>query len=217
MKLIKTNGIQYLERFSHTPYWYWGCDYSCGDLYEAEDVYRAGNTFRPNRLILVEYPEGMIYEPIHAGEGQYIGANPVYLDGMIYFIRADFPKEIIEIFTFSTEIKHMDLLQTLPLSMVKDCYNLMLHTAPLMLTRQGNDDKLQIIWPETKELSIGNHESFLFRDGEKLYFSNWEEEDEPEYNYWEEVVVRDDRTGEEVDRFTGMLTIMPDGQRWLIK
>jgi len=217
MKIIETNGIQYLEPFTHTSDWYWGCDYSCGDLYEAEDVYRDGGKFKPDRLIFVKYPEGVVYEPVHAEEGQYIGANPIWMDGMIYFIRVDFPKERIEIFAFSEVTMTAEVYHTLPLSAIQDCYNLMLHRSPLMLTRQGNDDKLQMIWPEEKLFPIGNHETFYYRDGDKLYFSNWEEEDEPEYNYWDEVVIRNYHTGKELERYVGSLTAMPNGQNWILK
>ena len=42
--------------------WYWGSDFSCGDLYEAEEVYRSGGTFTPNRLIFVHFPDGKVVD-----------------------------------------------------------------------------------------------------------------------------------------------------------
>ena len=45
MKIIETKGIIYLERFNASTDWYWGTDYTCGDLYEAEEVFLNGERF----------------------------------------------------------------------------------------------------------------------------------------------------------------------------
>lgn len=66
------------------------------------------------------------------------------------------------------------------LSEVKDCYNLMLETAPLTLGRSGNDGFYEIIWPEKKKIAIVKTETVLFRDEGKLYLWEWYED--PEYH-----------------------------------
>ena len=38
MKIIETNGITYLEKFDCCSEWYWGTNYTSGDLYEAEEI-----------------------------------------------------------------------------------------------------------------------------------------------------------------------------------
>ena len=95
---------------------------------------------------------------------------------------------------------------------VEDCYNLMLKTEPLMLTREGKDDKFQIIWPESVAFQTDGRGAFLFRSQENLYFSSWEENPE----YWEETLVRNMRTGEIIERISGTLMFMPDGQKWIL-
>ena len=100
----------------------------------------------------------------------------------------------------------------IPLSTVKDCYNLMLETAPLMLARHGMEDSFQLIWPERVSFPVGERESFLLREGGRLYFST--RQDEPEYH--EEVLVRSMDTGELIERISGALMFMPDGQRWIL-
>ncbi len=88
----------------------------------------------------------------------------------------------------------------------------MLETFPLMLARHGMENSFQLIWPERVSFPIGEREAFLFRDGERLYFSSWQEE--PEYQ--EEILVRSISTGEIMERIPGTLMFMPDGQKWIL-
>lgn len=212
MKFIETNGITYLEELDAGAGWYWGTDYACGDLYEAEEVFSKGMRFEPNRLIFVHYPEGTVVEPIKAQEMQYFG-RPVYMDGTIYMLLVNFEEKMIRIFRYTNGEDALFLVQELPLSEVKDCYNLGLESGPhLMLRRQGWENRFQIVWPEKAEFAIGNRESFAFREGDKLFFSEWKEE--PEYS--EEVVVREYPTGKVIEKIPGVALTMPNGQRWIL-
>lgn len=208
---IPTQGLNYIEPLEGSQTWYWGTDFMSGDLYEAEEVFRQGAPMRPNKLVFVHYPDGRVVQPVTAGEGQYFG-RPLFYDNRIVLLMVDFPAGSIRILQFDEEGERCLQSDSLPLSEVKDCYNLMLKTAPLMLTRQGGDDTLQILWPERAEVSVGDHESFLFRRGDGLYFSSWYED--PEYR--EELLVRSVTTGEILDRRAGSLMEMPDGQLWLL-
>lgn len=69
MKRIITNGINYLEPLTGSSKWYWGMDYTGGDLYEAGDLYRDGHPIQRNRGILVRYPDGIVYEPVRPEPG----------------------------------------------------------------------------------------------------------------------------------------------------
>lgn len=79
-----------------------------------------------------------------------------------------------------------------------------------MLTRQANDRKFQIIWPEKAEFDIGEKETFVERRGDLLYFCRWHEE--PDYR--EEIVVRNYPAGEITKVIPGNWMSMPNGQRW---
>ena len=92
---------------------------------------------------------------------------------------------------------------------VKDCYNLQLHASPLCLTRQGGENRFQIVWPEQADFAIDGRESFDFRDGDRLYFARWYED--PDYR--EEVVVRR-LDGEIAETLPGSVFPLPDGSRW---
>lgn len=211
MKRIITNGITNLEPLAGSSKWYWGSDYASGDLYEAEELFRSGHPIRKNRLVLVRCPEGTVYEPVCTKPGQYLG-RPAYHNGQVVLLLVDFPKEEIRILSFDEAKKTIEPLAVLPLSVVADCYNLMLETPPLMLTRSAHDNQFQILWPERRNFAIEDHEFFEFLEGNRLYTSVWYEN--PDYR--EELLVRDYDTGELLERIPGSLRQMPNGQKWLL-
>lgn len=212
MKVIHTNGIIYFEELKGSGGWYWGSDYTSGDLYEAAALFHDHHSIQSNREIFIHYPEGRVTEPIKAKPGQYFG-RPVYFDGKIYLLLVDFTAPKIRIQHYDDETKEVQSVADIPLSAVLDCYNLRLHTAPPILTRQGGDDLFQIIWPEKEEFFIETRESFCFRDEEKLYFNRWYED--PDYR--EETVVRQYPTGEILEIMPGSLWELLHGQHWVLK
>ena len=211
MKRIVTNGIINLEPLQGSSEWYWGADYVGNDLYEAEELFRSGHPIDKNRLILIHRLEGTVYEPVCTQPGQYLG-KPVYHNGQIVLLLVDFPKEEIRILIFREAEGTTEPLEVLPLSIVADCYNLMLEASPLMLTRSAHDNKFQILWPERRDFAIEDHEIFEFLEGNRLYTSVWYED--PDYR--EELLVRDYDTGEVLERIPGNFRRMPDGQNWLL-
>ncbi len=214
MKTIDTHGITYIEPVPDgTSEWYYGISYEHGDLYEAEEVFQAGEPVRGNSLCLIHYPDGEVFWPVPKEAGTYT-EKPVFLEGRIYLLNVDFRYASIRIFCFDCRSHEVALFQELSLSSVKNCYNLQLHTAPLSLTRQGEEDVFEIIWPEQVHFPMGQHESFFLRDGKKLYFSKWYEEgDGADYRYWEETVIRD-LGGSLLETLPGDVQVMPNGEVW---
>ena len=211
MKSIDLNGITHFELVrGSADEWYWSTDYIHGDLYEAEDLFRMGHKIQSNRLYLIHYPDGTVYEPVPAVAGQYLG-DPVYEDGSVVLLAANFVKGAIRILRFQKG-ETREIVQ-IPLSAVKDCYNLMLHTHPLTLTRSPSDNTFEIVWPERGNFAIEERETLNFRDGDKLYFTVWYED--PDYR--EETVVRSLGDGTILDRFPGDIRIMPNGEKWLVR
>ena len=209
MVTIDLHGMTNMELVrGGTDEWYWSTDYIHGDLYEAEELFRMGHPVQSNRLYLIHYPDGTVYEPVPAVVGQYLG-YPVYDNGAVALLAVNFPKGIICILRFLPG--KLSEVAPLPLSAVKDCYNLMLHTEPLTLTRHS-DNMLEIVWPERTAFSVGVRESLNFRNGDKLYFTEWFED--PDYR--EETVVRA-MDGTELERHSGDIHIMPNGDKWLLK
>ncbi len=212
MKKISTNGIYFLEKFIGTEKWYFGMEYTDGDLYEAEELYNDKHKIDKNRLILVSYPDGKVYEPIIPDKWQYFG-RPFFYDGKIIILLIDFSLHEIYIKEFDDKTETVKTIVTLPLSITKDCYNLMLKGSPLMLTRQGSDDTFQIFWPDKADFEITGRESFSHRDGKKLYFETWHEED---VEYYEEIIVRDIKTGEILEKIPGSIMDLPNGEKWIL-
>lgn len=211
MKIIDLHGMTNMEPVrGGIDEWYWSTDYIHGDLYEAEELFKTGHSVQSNRVYLIHYPDGTIYEPVPAVDGQYIG-YPVYNNEAVALLVVNFEESVIRILRFRPE--ETQEVAKLPLSAVKDCYNLMLHTSPLTLTRQANDNMIEIIWPEQVRLPIEDRETLNFRDGDKLYSTIWYED--PDYR--EETIVRSLRDGTLLDRFPGDIRMMPNGEKWLIK
>ena len=215
-KLIETDGITFIEPVPGAESeWYYGVDNEHGDLYEAEELFRNGHTVNGRKLCLVHYPDGQAFFPVPKTEGHY-SERPVFIDGGIYIIDVDFPNGSIRIVRFDGNDHQVSIHAELPLTAVKDCYNLQLHIAPLTLSRQcGNE--LEIVWPEKIKLPMEDHDSFFLRDGKKLFFNRWYEEGEgADYRYWEETVIRD-LTGNVIGKFPGDVMRMPNGEIWYLK
>lgn len=191
MKAIDIHGMTNMELvWGETDEWYWATDYIHGDLYEAEELFRQGHPVRSNRLYLIHYPDGTVYEPVKPTDEQYLGA-PVYDGNSVVLLAVSFTESAIRILRFLHQQGEVQEIAQLPLSVVKDCYNLILHTSPLSLTRQPNDGVFEIIWSERVCFTINDRETLNFREGDKLYFNIWYED--PDYR--EETLVRSVQDG----------------------
>ena len=211
MVTIDLHGITNMELVrGGTDEWYWSTDYIHGDLYEAEELFRMGHPVQSNRLYLIHYPDGTVYEPVPAVAGQYLGC-PVYDNGAVALLTVNFPESIIRILRFQPG--ELSEVTQIPLSAVPNCYNLLLHTEPLTLTRTPGNVTFEIVWPEQIRFHIEERETLNFREGDKLYFTVWYED--PDYR--EETVVRSALDGSVLDRYLGDIRIMPNGVKWNIK
>ena len=214
MKELRTDGITYIEPLSGAGgSWYFGISREHGDLYEAEEGFLSGEAVRGNAVVLIHYPDGTIYRPLARQAGTYT-ESPVFYEDRIWLLNVDFPGKRVRIFCFDCQAHSCSLAQALPLEEIKNCYNLQLHTGPLSLTRQGEEDVFEIYWPERVSFAMDPHESFFLREGTRLYFSKWYEEGEgADYRYWEETVIRD-LSGRVMEILPGDVTLMPDGSLW---
>ena len=100
MKTLDLQGMTNMELVrGGTGEWYWSTDYVHGDLYEAEELCRMGHPVQSNRLYLIHYPDGTVYEPVPAVAGQYLG-YPVYDNGVVVLLAVNFSEGIIRILRF---------------------------------------------------------------------------------------------------------------------
>ena len=82
-----------------------------------------------------------------------------------------------------------------------------------VITRQGGENRFQIIWPDQVEFDIGIRENFCFKRDDKLYFSEWHED--PDYR--EEINIREYPAGKLIEKISGAEMILPDGQSWILR
>ena len=80
MKTVDTQGMTYIEPVPDgTSEWYYGISYEHGDLYEAEEVFRAGGKVKGNAVCLIHYPDGEVFWPVPKKTGT-CSEKPVFLN-----------------------------------------------------------------------------------------------------------------------------------------
>ncbi|MDO4491667.1 MAG: hypothetical protein Q4B85_11435 [Lachnospiraceae bacterium] len=210
-KRIHTNGIECLEKLQGTDEWYWGSDYCSGDLYEAEELFQRHHTVSGNRLVFVKYPEGKVVEPVPGREGQYFG-TPVYDDGAIMILLADFHQNKICVMRYEDDAQALECLLEMDRSEISDCYNLLVRTSPLYLSRDGNEGEYEILWPQRSTFQTEENETVFQREGDYLISTRWYEV--PEYH--EETMIRRYPSGELLERIPGQMMELPDRQKWIV-
>ncbi len=212
MKIFDFNGTTGAKQLTGTDKWYYVTDYPYGDIYEAEEIKKAGKSFIGNTVRLICYPEGEVFIPIDPREDLAVG-EPEYLDGSIYMLAVDFNVETIAIYRFCCVSHKTKTVMSMSLHDVENTYNLRLHTSPLTLSRQPNDGQFEIVWPDRKTFSVDSKESFYLRDGDRLYFNTWYED--PDYH--DETVIRSYETGEFIEKVPGDFQKMPNGEIWYLR
>ena len=80
MKAIDIHGMTNMELVrGGTNEWYWATDYIHGDLYEAEELFRQGHSVWSNRLYLIHYPDGTVYEAVSSTNRSHFGSALCFL------------------------------------------------------------------------------------------------------------------------------------------
>ena len=80
MKAIDIHGMTNMELVRvETDEWYWATDYIHGDLYEAEELFRQGHPVRSNRLYLIHYPDGTVYEAVSSTNRSHFDSDLCFL------------------------------------------------------------------------------------------------------------------------------------------
>ena len=80
MKAIDIHGMTNMELVrGETDEWYWATDYIHVDLYEAEELFRQGHPVRSNRLYLIHYPDGTVYEAVSSTNRSHFDSDLCFL------------------------------------------------------------------------------------------------------------------------------------------
>ena len=96
MKAIDIHGMTNMELVrGETDEWYWATDYIHGDLYEAEELFRQGHPVRSNRLYLIHYPDGTVYEAVSSTNRSHFDSDlcflPPFARRIFHCFRPDLP------------------------------------------------------------------------------------------------------------------------------
>ncbi|SHJ90176.1 hypothetical protein SAMN02745248_01249 [Hathewaya proteolytica DSM 3090] len=203
----------YPEEIEGTNEWYSSREESVEvcDLYEAQEIFNKNGFFKGINYHLIHYPDGKVHSPFQIQANIYV-EKPIWNNGVLNFLVIDFVENLIRITEYMPAEEKLEVITELHLSEVEDCYNLMLETTPLTLGRSGHDGFYEIVWPEKKKIAIGETETVLFRDEDKLYLSEWYED--PDYH--ENVIVRDIQTGNIIEKSEGYLRRLPNNVYWKI-
>lgn len=209
MREIATYGISYLDELAGSGGWYWAAADGPCDLSAAYEMHMGGIDL-PASMIFVHHPDGKVISPFEAAHGQQFGA-PVFCDGRICVLRADFGAGIMEILAHDPAVSKTHVLAALPLELAGSCVDLRLSTYPLTLTVRHGECCTRMLWPERRDICTRSGEELLLRDGERLYFSY-----RPSSRARRGTVVRSAMTGEVIERKDGQVMLMPDGQKWIL-
>ncbi|GAA0783727.1 hypothetical protein [Hathewaya limosa] len=212
-KIKRLNGIPeiYIEPAEGTDEWYVGVNDNGCDLYEVEEIFKEEHYFQGTECYLIHYPDGEVYKPFNTQANVYVN-KPIWDNGKFGILVVDFNLKKIFIYHYLPESNKLKEIAEIPLSTVKDCYNLILDSSPLILGRSENNGIYEIVWPVKKEIQIEDTETLLYRDEDVLYFSQWVED--PEYH--EYIIKRDMKTGKVLEKVSGMLYKMPNGTIWKV-
>lgn len=187
-------------------------------LYEIKELKDMNEPIKGNELTFFSYPDGNSYTPYELEYGIYY-EHIIFIEGIIYFIRADFNIDQIYIIKYIpdknvlTEIAHFDKKDL-------NLYNIRLAKYPLMLI--SVDKECNVYYPEKLTIKMDARDSFIVRDGDAFYFNRWVEEgiDEndnvtPDYKYYDNIV-KVSKSGEVLSIEKGNLSEMPNGEMWIL-
>ena len=119
MKAIDIHGMTNMELVrGETDEWYWATDYIHGGLYEAEELFRQGHPVRSNRLYLIHYPDGTVYEAVSSTNRSHFDSDLCFLSPFARRIFRCFRPALPAFFVFwvksgsSVEGNHANCMRT---------------------------------------------------------------------------------------------------------
>lgn len=211
IKELKDMNI-YPEKIDGTAVWFY-CkvpnDIDVEDLLNTQDDY----TFKGNQLYLI-HSSGRLFEPIKQEKWVYL-SEPVYNidDNAFSIVKYDFNKKTIQIIKYDIEADACSVIGELPLSKGGDLINVRILKNSYVLVKQDClNDVADILFPAEKKIKLEEQEGLVLINDKKLVSFKWYED--PDYR--EEIIIRDYETTEIIERKDGYVTIMPNGEIWML-
>ena len=175
------------------------------DMREIKDYY--GGIIR-----FYDFETCKVYEPFVVKRNVLYG-EPLFYDGKLYFLKADFNEKMISLYHYYPE-KECEVIFRIETDKV-NLYNLKVMGDKVHVTSQ--DSVFTCYYPENTSFVIGERETVDYIDGDKIYCSEWQEEQNEEtgeYKYFEYLIIRDFR-GTILNRQLGSLMQRHDGSLFI--
>lgn len=214
MKTKQFHGYEklYPENIDGTTEWFY-CKQP--DFLDVEDLLETPDNFifEGNQVFLINI-SGRIFEPIQQEHNVFL-SKPIYNadDNALAIIKYDFSKECIQIVKYDIQTDSCSVIGEVPLSKGEDLINVrILQNSYVLIKHEFIEDITNILYPVEKQIQLEKNEDlFLISDG-RLISSKWIED--PDYR--EEIIVRDFNTTEIITRKNGYVSIMPNGEIWML-
>lgn len=192
------------------------------EFYEMLEMANRGG-YQGNVIKFFDFETGNVYTPFEKKRNIIYG-NPVYTDGYYYFLQGDYDKRILTLYRYIPD----EILEKETELNIDDVnlYNLQIVGNKFHIISNGHiiseSEKFECYYPEKISFSVGDNESAMFIEDDKIYFEKWIEEgwdDESncataQYNYYHVVVVRD-FDGNVISEEVGNLYQSQDGNWWI--
>lgn len=187
------------------------------DLYEIEELMNYQGEYKGDLIRFYDFYTKKVYEPFKL-EKNIAYSSPYYLNDNIYFLRSDFKKGILSIYSYIPDF-YLDKVVDFNLENI-NLYNISIIGEDLYLT--SSSDKFEIYYPFRKTIILEPNESVMFIKDKKLYISKWIEENWDEeinkagegYKFYEKFIIKD-LDGKIISEELGNLFQHNDGTWWL--
>ncbi len=187
------------------------------DFFDIPEIIKFNGFYKGSIIKFHDYETKDIYAPFELKKNISYG-RPTYLDGIYYFLKADFNEELVTIYKYFPD---------LALEKVADfkiwelnLYNLEIIGTKLYLV--SSDENLEIYYPVRKTIEMRDNESVMFIEDNKIYSSlwieeNWDDENNiagSNYRYYDKFCIRN-MDGEIIHEQVGNLYQHTNGEWWL--
>lgn len=201
----------YPENVKGTDSWYYGQLTPCS---EPSEVITYNGNYPGTKLYLISYPSGEVFEPFPQEKDVFLEI-PVYERASDSFgiLRYDFKNNIMQATQYFPNTGELQILAEFPISTLGDLINVRMIVSPFAVVKYDFiDETVDFLWPKKIRFSYEEHETLDFQFGDKFYCFKWIEDP----NYREEVIVRDAKNGNILNRIPGYVRVMPNGEFWIM-
>ena len=186
------------------------------DFYDLAEYCENGE-YKGQNIRFYDLTNGDVYIPFNL-KRNVVYDKPVYFDGNYYFMRGDFDEQAVTLYRYIPG-KEPEIIEEFGFEEA-DLYNFRIMGEGIHVVSQN--DIFRCYYPEKFSLELGEHESVIYIDDEKVYCQEWIEEGwdtendcaTENYKCYDNLVIRDFE-GNIISKEIGSLYQDDDGTWWL--